>query len=199
MVNPALIGGAAMLGSAAIGALGSFFGGKEANDANRLISAEQMAFQERMSNTAYQRAAKDMRLAGLNPILALRQGGASTPNGAGIPVNDVISPAVNTAISALRTKAEIENLQDTNEKIRSETDYIRANTDAVRLGLPRKELEGSFAAGIANAAKHTVNSASGVYKRFTAYKNASPEKRIEMYNTRRAELQALRKAAAAAR
>lgn len=48
------------------------------NSAEALANRE---WQEHMSNTAYQRAVEDMKKAGLNPILAFSNGGASTPGG----------------------------------------------------------------------------------------------------------------------
>jgi len=69
------------LGSAITGGALDYFSAKDTQSKQKNLVREQQAFQERMSNTAYQRAVKDMREAGINPILAYAQGGASTPSG----------------------------------------------------------------------------------------------------------------------
>lgn len=49
---------------------------------NQASAERQMQFQKEMSSTAYQRSMADMEKAGLNPMLAYQQGGASAPQGA---------------------------------------------------------------------------------------------------------------------
>jgi hypothetical protein len=77
-----------------IGAGATLLGGLGKNKSSQVATARQMAFQRDMSNTSYQRGMKDMKKAGLNPILAGKFGGASTPTGSTYNPENVATNAV---------------------------------------------------------------------------------------------------------
>ena len=134
MVAPAI--GAALIsgaGSLLGGILGSR-GQRKANENNLRIAREQMAFQERMSSTAYQRSTKDLEKAGLNRILAIG-GPSSSPGGASAvmqnaaaPIAEGVKGATSSAIAAATQIQQLKNLKVTESAIRAQVEKTLAET-----------------------------------------------------------------------
>lgn len=87
-------------------------------------------WQENMRSTQYQTAVKDMKAAGLNPILAYKQGGAGTPSGATAPGYDLKSPGT-AYLQAKQLKAQTENAILTNAHIVAQTEKTEAEKEKI--------------------------------------------------------------------
>jgi len=106
----------------------SYLGAKQANAANAKQAQQQMDFQREMSGTSYQRGIEDMKEAGLNPMLAYSQGGASSPGGASASIGDEISPALNSGRAAQMLTAQVDNMKAQNANINANTQNTNADT-----------------------------------------------------------------------
>lgn len=124
-----IIGAAGAIGGAYIG----YRGQQQANAANAQQAKDAMAFEERMSNTAYQRGRADIEAAGYNPALAYSKGGADTPSGKQADIKNSLAAFGGSAQAAVDTFNSIRQTQAAVQKTAADTRLTDAQTTQLQL------------------------------------------------------------------
>lgn len=123
LAGPVLGGLGAADPTGIISGAASAYGAGQQQNFDQKMAEKQMAFQEKMSSTAHQRQVKDLRKAGLNPILSANSG-ASSPGGAAATGQNIPGAGVTSAINRKMAEAQI-------QKINADTNLTKKQGDAI--------------------------------------------------------------------
>jgi len=126
--------------SLAGGAL-SYLGQQGTNQQNMQNAQTQMAFQKEMSNTSYQRAVEDMKAAGLSPMLAYSQGGASVPTGSMATTQNALGSGVEATQKSLSTNSAVQLQSAQIDQSKSQAVLNSANAGLAQANAKKAEAE----------------------------------------------------------
>ena len=113
--------------------IANMIGQRQTNVSNASQAQKQMDFQASQTGTSYQRGVADMKAAGLNPMLAYSQGGASSGSGASAQMGTVIGAGSSSAFGAAQSLANLSNIAANTEKTNADTAFVEGNTSMQKL------------------------------------------------------------------
>lgn len=139
------LGGVGSIGGPLYGSAASARGQSEANAATAQMVREQMAFQERMDSTKYQRGVADARAAGFNPLVAFPGSGGS-PIGASAVMQNTQPNKGELYLSTARALTDLANMK-ADVKLKSEqveTEKSKQELNRAQGNLANANAGGSF-------------------------------------------------------
>ena len=152
-------GGGSLLPAIASGGA-SLLGGVLQNSSAKSIATNNNATAIELANTAHQREVKDLLAAGLNPMLSAGGSGSPTPSMQAAPVSNVVSPAISSALAVASAKAQLENMKETNENIRADTNLKNAMNEKAFYETVNSQLQQPLIAAQARAATNSARSSA---------------------------------------
>lgn len=185
----------AMAGGSLGGGIGSMLGNKdrqeEANAQNRLLAGEARGWQEYMSSTAHQREVKDLKAAGLNPILSSSRSGASTPGTSPATMNafraeNELGKGVSSAVELYGMKKDLE-MAESQKALNASAVMLNQKTEQTQTATAQKLNQET----IEKARKNDIDKGTTDAMKQTAKEQAQADLKNAKINNKMAEFDAI--------